>query len=228
MNYKTPILLTGCARSGTSMTAGIIHLCGAWGGKLQGSSKYNQRGMFENMPLRQDITKPFLRSINCDPMAQYPLPSKEQLQQIYSSQGIVWREAVLKSFRRQGLKEEQSWFVKDPKMCLIWPIWDYAFPAAKWILIRRKKEDIARSCLQTGFMRAYDTREGWLKWVETHEQRFQEMILSGMEIYEVWPEKIIDGDLSEIETVVKAVGLRWDESATRAFIAPSLWKQGKR
>ena len=33
---KDPILITGCARSGTSMIAGVINICGAFGGDMAG------------------------------------------------------------------------------------------------------------------------------------------------------------------------------------------------
>jgi hypothetical protein len=55
---KDPILITGAARSGTSMTAGVINICGAFGGVLSGPNKNNKKGMFENNRIRQDIAKP--------------------------------------------------------------------------------------------------------------------------------------------------------------------------
>ena len=45
---KQPIIITGCARSGTSMIAGIIHLCGAWKGNTSGPNKYNKKGNYNN------------------------------------------------------------------------------------------------------------------------------------------------------------------------------------
>ena len=228
MNFKEPILITGCARSGTSLTAGIIHLSGAWGGKMSGPTKYNAKGMFENIIVRNELTKPYLRTIRCDPMGQHPLPSDEQLQKISSIDGMDWREAILNVMRRQGLRPDKDWFYKGAKCCLFWPMWDYAFPTAKWLIIRRHREDIAKSCLRTGFMRAFDSLDGWLEWVEQHEQRFEQMKRSGLWYREVWPEKMIDGDLSEIEIVIKDLGLSYSEEHVRAFIAPSLWRKGKR
>ena len=43
---KEPILITGCARSGTSMVAGIINMSGAFGGVMAGPNKNNQKGNF--------------------------------------------------------------------------------------------------------------------------------------------------------------------------------------
>ena len=42
---KNPIIITGCARSGTSLTAGVINICGAGGGEMSGATIYNKKGM---------------------------------------------------------------------------------------------------------------------------------------------------------------------------------------
>ena len=78
MKYKDmppPIIVTGCARSGTSLTAGIINICGAYGGTLAPPNVNNRKGMFENTTVRQTIVKPYLREHGWDPLGQNPLPS---------------------------------------------------------------------------------------------------------------------------------------------------------
>ena len=146
---KEPILITGCARSGTSMVAGVINLCGAFGGKMSGPNKNNQKGMFENHRIRQNIVKPYLRKLEVDPLGQYPLPNIKGL-----DIPVNWREDVIKIMIDQGYKDGE-WFYKGAKMCLHWPVWDYAFPNAKWIIVRRRTGDIVRSCLHTSFMSAF-------------------------------------------------------------------------
>ena len=69
-----PILITGAARSGTSMVAGAINICGAFGGNMRGPNKNNEKGMFENVRIVQNLTKPYLRGIGADQLGQYPLP----------------------------------------------------------------------------------------------------------------------------------------------------------
>jgi hypothetical protein len=69
---RPPILITGCARSGTSMTAGIVHICGAFGGRMSGPTPNNRKGMFENEEVRNQIVKPYLSSIGADPLGQKP------------------------------------------------------------------------------------------------------------------------------------------------------------
>jgi len=223
---KAPIIITGCARSGTSLTAGIFHICEAYGGDLCGPTAANRRGQFENNEIRNKVTKPYLESIGCDPLGQKPLPTTTQVFAVTEKQGKERREAVLRIMRRQGLKEGQPWFIKEAKACLTWYLWSLAFPDAKWVIVRRKKEDIARSCMQTYFMRAYRDVLGWYKWVETHEKRFMQMKLAGLEVVEVWPQKIIDGDLSEVRYAVEWAGLEWNAPLVEAFVAPDLWGGG--
>ena len=226
---KDPILITGAARSGTSMVAGIVNLCGAFGGELAGPTKFNKKGMFENNEIREKIVKPFLLNLNCDPMGQKPLPETFQVKKFLSEgydPGIL-RDAVLEVIRKQG-GDNRIWFYKGAKMCLLWPVWDAAFPGAKWIIVRRDVEDIISSCLRTGFMRAYTRRSGWLMWVAAHETKFEEMIFSKLDIMEVWPQRMINGDFSEMQIVLNHLGLEWDKEKVLDFIDYRLWKQGQK
>ena len=90
-----PILVTGCARSGTSMTAGIIDLCEAWGGITSGPNRNNRKGMFENASIRNNLVKPFLANIGADPMGQSPLPDVEKCKLMSVDAIIQWREKIL-------------------------------------------------------------------------------------------------------------------------------------
>ena len=61
------------------MVAGIINMCGAFGGRMSGPTQNNQKGMFENQRIRNEIVKPYLRKSGYDPMGQYPLPPIENI-----------------------------------------------------------------------------------------------------------------------------------------------------
>lgn len=223
-----PILITGAARSGTSMTAGIIDLSGAFGGKTSPPTPHNKKGMFENRRIRNHVVKPYLDFIGADRMGQKPLPTAAQLR-LEDEHVQDHREQVLDIFKSQGYdpKVHPTWYYKGAKICLIWPLWAKCFPDAQWIIVRRDAEDIVRSCLRTGFMRAYDTRAGWLGWLAEHEKRFEEMVNAGLDVSFVWPQKMINGDFTEIQTVVNRMGLEFDLKATAEFVEPKLWKRGQ-
>lgn len=225
-----PILITGAARSGTSLTAGIIDYCGAYGGAVSGPTRYNRKGQFENDIIRQTIVKPLLRDeLGVDPMGQHPLPSIEMVWnylQFAGDHGAWLRAKIETIFSNQGY-EKGLWYYKGAKMCLLWPIWHTAFPSAKWIIVRRADAEIVNSCCRTGFMRAFRRRpneaECWQGWVDHHKARFAEM-LSETNAREVWPRKFVDGDLSEIKGVVSWLGLEWDEKRVLEFIEQALYR----
>lgn len=222
---NSPILITGCARSGTSMTAGLINLAGAWGGEMSPPNRNNQRGMFENREVRSDMVKAFLRSIKCDPLGQHPLPSIGYLKSKFDGDFCdKWRNRFMRIMSKQGY-DGGPLFYKGAKMCLMWPIWANAFPQARWVIVRRETEDIVNSCLRTSFMRAYKTRSGWLHWVAEHEARFEQMIDAGLDVREVWPQRMIAGDFTEMQMVVNNLGLVWDADGSREFVDPGLWRR---
>lgn len=226
---KAPILITGCARSGTSMVAGIINLRGAFGGKMSGPTPNNAKGMFENSRIRNEIVKPYLISIGADKMGQYPLPDIENM-----TIPTSWKDRVQQVMIDEGY-EDGPWMYKGAKMVLHWPIWHYAFPDAKWIIVRRKTSDIISSCVKTGFMSAFvrpgnqktvgasSERDGWLWWVHQHEKRFVEMIEEGLNCKQIWPERMVDGNYGQINEMLEWLGLEWDSEITK-FIEPKLWK----
>lgn len=229
----SPILITGCARSGTSMVAGAIHLCGAFGGVMVGPNRNNEKGMFENYRIREQVTKPYLRAMGADPLGQWPLPDPDRL--------VIptdWRRQVEQVFREEGYKCG-PWMYKGAKMVLFWPVWHYAFPSARWVIVRRRSGDIADSCLHTGFMRAFrdrriqqavgaaTERDGWLWWVRHHIRRFVSMIEEGLNCFQIWPERMVEGDYGQLYQLMEWLGLEWNSSVLE-FVDPKLWKSRRR
>lgn len=212
-----PILITGCARSGTSLTAGIFHLCGAFGGEVTGPTRWNAKGQFENTRIRERICKPKLQELGVDPLGQYPLPDT-----LYIPHDPRWKFKVLNILINEGYDESTPWYYKGAKSCLMWPLWHRAFPSAKWIIVRRKKEDIVKSCLNTRFMRAYDDEGGWTAWVEAHEDRFNQMRVAGLDVQEVWTDEVVKNPYL-MKPVVESCGLKWNEKEVLAFVTPTLW-----
>jgi|APSaa5957512535_1039671.scaffolds.fasta_scaffold05366_11 hypothetical protein len=224
MKENKIIFITGAARSGTSLTAGVIKLSGAWMGSTSGPTIYNKKGMFENGDIRERCIKPLFNKLGVDPLAQNPLPNVNLFKEI---DPIQWRDRILDILKDQGLEENQTWAYKGAKMCLMWPLFHAAFPKAKWIIVRRRKEEIINSCLRTGFMRGFNTREGWSGWVDEHITRFNEMLNADLDLREVWPQEMIDGGFKEIKSVIEWLGLDWDQEKTIDFVEPKYWNEGK-
>lgn len=216
-----PILITGAARSGTSLVAGIINSCGVWVGETSGPNAHNPKGMFENANVREHLVKPYLNFLGVDPMGQSPLPEIEGLKDYPGD----LKKDVMDIFKRQGYKKGPFMY-KGAKMCLVWPIWHDAFPKAKWIIVRRDAEDIALSCLATPFMRKLSNNvPAWLRWVGEHVKRFEEMKEAGLDVTEIQAEEIIGGEFKDLQKFVEGAGLKWNEREVSDFVDPSLWKR---
>jgi hypothetical protein len=193
------ILITGAARSGTTLTAKIFGACGANLGTVN--------GLHENTAVREGVCKPYLRSIGADPLGQDPLPDTLSLAPVEDWANIV----------RFKLGPGVNCY-KGAKMCLMWPVWHAAFPDAKWVIVRRDPKYIAESCVRTSFMRAFPNREGWLRWVAEHEARFEQMRVAGLDIVEVWPGEFIEGYEDGMRNAVTHCDLTWDSQAARECI----------
>lgn len=230
MIEKSPILITGCARSGAGMIAGLINQCGAFGGVMS-----NKKGLFENDRIRDTIVKPYLDRCKVDPNGQYPL--------LDIGEDAVWipanfRKWVETAMREEGYKEG-TWMYKDTKMCQMWPIWNYAFPNARWIIVRRRTGDVIQSCIKTGFMAAFKDEEkrkavgvsteeeGWKWWVHQHEKRFVEMVEEGLNCKVIWPERMVHGDYQQLYETLDWLGLSW-KTEVLTFIDPLLWSGRKK
>jgi hypothetical protein len=209
---RSPILITGCSRSGAGLIAGVINLCGAFGGHQLA------KGIFENGLLREGVEKPYLKSIGCDPNGQKVLPDTSSM-----SIPSDWKRRVSSTMIQDGYKDG-PWFYKSSKSCLIWPVWHYAYPNAKWVIVRRRSADIAKSCMHTSFMNAYSTHEEWIKWINFHEDRFVEMIQAGLNVKIIWPERLVKGNYEQLYEVIEWLGLPWQSQEVLNFIDPKLWK----
>ncbi len=212
------IIVTGCARSGTSLVAGILNKCGAYQGHIMGRTRWNKKGQFENNSLRDHMTKPYLRRIGADPMGQDPLPPLDV--------PVVddWDEKFLSLMRGQDWDGIKPLMVKEAKACLMWQVWDHVFPNAKWVVVRRKDKSVIDSCLKTSFMRKRKTRESWQEWIVHHKVQFQRMKEAGLWMLDVWPEMFFrDSGLNTMKSMVIALGLSWKEANVLEFIDHELW-----
>ena len=216
------IFVTGAARSGTSMTAGVINICGAWGGNMAGANHNNKKGMFENREIVNTMIKPLLIEVGADPMGQKPLPDIRDFEGINS---VKWRIRFTEIMKGQGYNGKDIIMYKGAKMCLMWTLWDRAFPNAKWVIVRRRSDDIISSCMRTGFMSRYKDRDGWQFWVREHVKRFTEMQENRLQIMEVFPQEMIDGHYTEMKSVIEWLGLDWNDKDVKDFISPELWSK---
>ena len=201
MSNRPIVLITGAARSGTSMVAGVLHSSGLdLGGPLVGPTAYNPRGFFEHRAIRQKVIKPLLRELGYDKRGQRKLPPRSVM---------VPPARIRRLARAINVHLNGGRGYKDAKLLLLWPILARAFPGARWILVRRDPKAIVDSCIRTPFMKGRTYKAGWIEWVQEHEFRMADLKASGASVVECWP------DPSEPESF-------------RAALEPDAWHEPKK
>lgn len=214
-----PILVLGLPRSGTSLIAGALRACGAWLGYTVPGGRSNPKGFFENVYLREHVIKTVLRDLGCDPTGVVKLPALESLPDVDDL-----KEKVCTAIANEGYAGTVPWVFKDAKLTLLWPIWQRAFPEARWIIVRRDTEDIIRSCLRTHFMVAHSRDPAfWAAFVDAYLERLAALRDSGVWCREIWPRDLVAGNREGLAALVEELGLDWNERAVRRFVRPRYW-----
>ena len=217
--FAEPVLVTGVPRSGTSMVAGILGTCGLWLGATVPGGKANPKGFFENARLREQVQKQILARHEFDPLGVRRLPPADWQPQINNL-----RSAVAQIIAGEGYDGDRSWGFKDAKMTLTWRIWQAHFPAARWVIVRRPKDDIVRSCLRTGFMRQHSTDAAyWARFVDDYLERLDVLQRTVAWSGAIDSGAIVTGRCADLEALMRRLGLTWQPAAVRAFVSPDHW-----
>ena len=217
---KAPIFITGCPRSGAGLIARIIDFCGADGGMVNSA--------YENKDINKQIIKPYFEEKGYN--LQYPLP---ELKGLLIPSDIQEKILTLLQVEENNsyLRNDKIWFVKNSALSLMYPIFNYAFPNAKWVIVRRKTSDIILSCLKTAYMNVYEDKEirteigakteieGWKWWVRQYEERFVGMLQNGLNCKVIWPQRMVSGNYQQIYELLEWVGLPW-KSQILNFVDP--------
>ena len=236
------IIITGMPRSGTSMVAGIIDICGAYGGKLAEANEFNKKGMFENTYIREELIKPFMRLLCPGKKTQRIFPDLLdehilKLMRLYASefrrdihQNLAYDFGYEKApSYTNGPKlasdfENKITYYKDPKACLIYPLFNYAFhPNIKWVVVRRNTAGIIESHNRTDFMDAQPDDLCLKRWIHYHEYIFSTMYLDCRPMWQISSEAIIEGKFTQMKQLISELGLEWDQKAVEEFVEPELW-----
>jgi hypothetical protein len=214
-----PIFVTGVERSGSSLIARIFSICGAFTGSV--STMYENYGMTllmdKFLEKRNNVLYPDIKDLS--------IP-------------LDWRDRVQDILKKEGYTDG-PWMCKSSKLAQMWPVWNYAYPNARWIIVRRRTGDIVESCVKTGYMKKFKEEgnlksinaateeDGWKWWVHQYEKRFVTMIESGVNCRIVWPERMVTGDYQQIYETLDWLGLEWNSKIVET-IDPMLNKSRRK
>jgi hypothetical protein len=205
-----PILITGVERSGSTIIARVLDMCGVWRGSCN--------NMFENTvihSLHYELLK------NNDEL--FPITERVLIP-------FNWKELIIEQLYSEGWDGKQPWVVKGGVLSQYWPVWNYAFPDAKWLIVRRRTGDIIQSCTKTGYMRKFKNKEtlhllglddeadGWRWYIHQYENKFVEMMQAGLNCRVVWPDRMVPEPVfnppvqyQQIYETIKWLGLEWSK-----------------
>ncbi|NOY63115.1 MAG: hypothetical protein GXP10_08195, partial [Gammaproteobacteria bacterium] len=222
-HFQRPIFVLGIPRSGTSLIAGLLKISGAWAGYTVPGGSANPKGFFENVGLRENVSKTILRSMGVDPLGVMQLP---ELDLSATVSGLA--DQVGGMIRQEGYAGDTPWLFKDAKLTLTWPQWQYAFPEARWVIVRREPAEIIRSCLNTNFMIQHSSDPlFWQRWVDQYLDRLERLKEADVWWREISAHPIVGGDFGEIRKLVADLDLHWSEQAVSAFVDPDAWHAKK-
>jgi len=217
---EDPVLIIGAPRSGTSVTAAILQRCGLWLGETGRGNRDNPKGFFENKRIRQK-NKAVLHAGGYDAAGVQPLPPWNWI-----GNTAHLRETVLIELGFQGVKPDQPWGFKDPKLLLTWATWLSAWPKARIVLVRRDRESVVRSCARASFYSGW-ARRGmeWNAWVADQERRIELIKRTSPYVAELWPGRLALADgWHAFRDAVEALGLEWKLGAQDTFDA-EIWNR---
>jgi hypothetical protein len=218
-DFNAPVFVTGLPRSGTSLVTGLLAICGLWLGHTPPGNSENIRGYFENVVLREKVQKEILRRGQFDPLGVRSLPPRGWLPTIPDFRPLV--AAALVTQHYDGM---QPWGFKEPKMCLMWRLWDRHFPGARWVIVRRPIEQVVASCMRTSFLRHQSSNpQFWQVFADAYLQRIADLQSSVRWCRIIDSRDIIGGRLESLEGLIGDLHLVWRQEEVRAFVAPEHW-----
>ena len=219
--FERPIFVVGLPRSGTSLVAGCIAMCGAWTGyTVPGGGNINPKGFYENVYLRDRVNKKILSAAGADPLGVHPIPDLDSLPVV---NGL--KTTISDLLAHEHYRHERPWLFKEPKLTLTWPVFAHAFPHARWVVVRREMSEIVDSCLRTPFMSKHGVDPAfWANWAQAYLMRLDVVKQRVANCWEIWPQEMIDGDLADLQSLIEWLGLRWNPIAIRDFITPAYWQ----
>ena len=215
-----PIFITGVERSGSTLIAKIFNICGVHAGLVS--------TMYENIGIKQMMDRFLYENRNG---SLFPDVKSQSI-------STTWKDRVLDILTAEGYTDG-PWMCKSSRMGQMWPTWHYAFPNARWIIVRRRTGDIIQSCVKTAYMSmfkdpshlkqvgALTEEEGWKWWIHQYEKQFVEMIETGVNCRIVWPERMVTGDYQQIYETLEWLGLTWSTKIVET-IDPMLTKSRRK
>lgn len=144
-----PVLITGMHRSGTSMIARLLNLCGLYLGEpneMLPAQPDNPRGFWEHWCFQQ-IDKSIINSFGRDDVKTGHLPllmTEDWEKDTRLDTTYLWARRLVHSMNHSA----DNWGFKDPRASILLPFWYQMIPDLKVIICLRHPLDVAASLMK--------------------------------------------------------------------------------
>ncbi len=127
------VVVLGMHKSGTTLISKTLHHSGFCMGDFDEKRGYDQGNQYEH----EDVLNLDFEVLNCAGQRSIDLEIKES----YS-----WTDDHLKSAKNivQSMQSHENWGFKEPRMALIYPLWQEALPDHKIIVVYRNPYEVLR------------------------------------------------------------------------------------
>ena len=134
------VFVLGMHRSGTSAVARVLNLMGCYfGAEHEGTraNEENPKGFWERQDVRR-LNDVMLRSVGCD----WDRVSGFDAEAIVHEQWVYRRAMADIVF---DMDAHRPWFIKEPRLCLLFPLWRPLLETPVCIHVHRSPMEVARS-----------------------------------------------------------------------------------
>lgn len=155
-NVSDPILIVGMHNSGTSILAKILHESGVFLGNNMDHYESHFFSIFINDLIIMQGGKNWAKS---------PIMPIEEVLSYAKTVGPFIKTHWIADYLQWGYDGKSMWGIKDPRICVLLPLYLEVFPSAKIIHIRRNSKDVAASLCNRN-KRAYGKFDDFNHWLQ--------------------------------------------------------------
>lgn len=203
-------VVLGMHRSGTSMIAGILRSLGInMGVRFREPDIHNESGYWEDLDWR-DLNASILRAAGG---SWYNPPDTKEIENVAES----FNDQVISLVEK---KKHSPWGIKDPRLCLTFPVIAKHLPDPLFILVYRNRNDILESLKKRAKLRGYyEQDDHWLNLIDTYINRITKYLRNdSSSMYLINYEHFIDDPYNQIMGLANTVGIKgtdiWEATKT--------------
>jgi hypothetical protein len=203
-----PVLVLGMHNSGTTMLAQILHGSGLFLGANAHHCESNFFSLFVNDRLIMG---------GGEAWARLPILPVEEVLRHRETAGQVVRDYWWIDYVQWGYDGTGPWGIKDPRLCVLLPLYLEWFPGAKLLLIRRDPDDIAASLAHRykPGVGVKSDREFWKQLSLAHLQRVDEYARDWPAFHDIRYEELCRNPLEVARGMFEFLGLPYTEETRR-------------